>query len=284
LDYIFLSDHDTTVNHLQTWKLAQKRNTPFIPAIEISPSWGHFNAYPLQLGRTWDVDTSAAKVQTLFDTARDMGAEIIGVNHPFIKYGYFTNLENNSTQGGFDPRFDLIELNGAVDYQKAVQKAWSLWNKGWPTYLQAGTDAHDVMLESEISGSMRTMAHIPGAVTVDNLVEAVSAGHSYATTGPLVYPQQAQFGETVVVPTGETVRLPFEAAAVQGLSSVELVRDGDVVETMEFDDSVQRAEVTFDFRVAEDGWAALVVTDSEENTAYTNPIWLQAREYTALAK
>ena len=284
LDFLFLSDHDTTVNHVQVWKLAQKRGVPFVPAIEISPSWGHFNAYPLQLGLPWTVDTSQADVQTLFAAARDMGAEVIGVNHPFIKYGYFTNLANNSTQGGFEPGFDLIELNGAVDYEKALHKAWSLWDKGWETYLQGGTDAHDVMLEKEISGSMRTMAYIPGAVTVDNLIRAVQAGHSYATTGPLVYPNGLLFGDTLTVQPGEKVHLAFEAVAAQGLSQVDLVRNGEVTDTMSWENTPLRSDFVFDLQVSEDGWASLVVTDQNGNAAYTNPIWLKVREYTADAE
>ncbi len=284
LDFIFLSDHDTTINHFQVWELAKRRGMPFVPAIEISPSWGHFNAYPLQLGLPWTEDTSQADVQTLFATARDMGAKVIGVNHPFIKYGYFENLEKNSTQGGFHPGFDLIELNGAVDYEKALHKAWAMWNKGWDTYLQAGTDAHDVMLEKEISGSMRTMAYIPGAVTVENLVQAVQAGHSYATTGPLVYPQGPLFGETLVVKPGCSLQLPFEVAAAQGLEQAEIIHNGKIAQTVSFEDNPQRAGLSLDLDISEDGWVALVVKDKEGDAAYTNPIWFDVRNYFAAKK
>jgi len=284
LDALFLSDHDTTINHVQVWKLAGNRNMPFIPALEISPSWGHFNAYPLQLGLPWTVDTSQADVHTLFAAAREMGAEVIGVNHPFIKYGYFENLESNTTAGGFDPGFDLIELNGDVDFEKALHKAWALWSQGWETYLQAGTDAHDVMLEKEISGSMRTMIHTQGEVTVDKLVAAVKAGHSYATTGPLVYPLDMSFGETVIAQPGDNVHMSFEAVSAQGLDKVELIRNGEVAETVSFDHKPQRTDFAFDLEVQDDGWAALVITDQEGNAAYTNPIWLDVREYTAQAE
>jgi hypothetical protein len=280
LDYIFLSDHDTTVNHALVRELAAKRNAPFIPGIEISPSWGHFNAYPLQLGLSWDVDTSQADVHTMFAKARALGAQIIGVNHPFIKYGYFHNLEQNSTQGGWNPNFDLIELNGDVDYEQALHKAWSEWNKGWDTYLQAGTDAHDVMLEDEVSGSMRTMAWIQGAPTVDNLVQAVKSGHSYATTGPLVYPQGPIFGDTVKVKPGEAVQLSFELAAAQGLSHVDIIQAGQVENTISFEEAPQREEISLDVNVDSDSWVALVVYDQEENAAYTNPVWMDVREYT----
>lgn len=284
LDFIFLSDHDTTVNHKTIRSLAGKRGVPFIPGIEISPSWGHFNAYPLQLGLPWTVDTSNADVHTLFEAARELGTELIGVNHPFIKYGYFYNLDQNSTKGGFNPRFNLIELNGNVDYEQALHMAWSLWNKGWDTYLQAGTDAHDIMLEDEISGSMRMMVHIQGAPTVNNLIAGLKAGNGYATTGPLLYPNGPLFGETLVVKKGENISLPFEAVAAQGLAKIDLIRQGEVVETVEFDKALQRQDFAFDLTVQEDTWVALVVKDKDENTAYTNPIWLDVRDYSPNAE
>jgi hypothetical protein len=40
----------------------------------------------------------------------------------------------------------------------------------------------------------------------------------------------------------------------------------------------------FEFQVAEDGWAALLVTDKDGNSAYTNPVWFNVREYTAGAE
>ena len=51
LDVLFVSDHDSTANHAALRAIAAARAVPFIPGIELSPSWGHFNAYPLTRGR-----------------------------------------------------------------------------------------------------------------------------------------------------------------------------------------------------------------------------------------
>jgi len=50
LDLLFVSDHDSTVNLPVLQQIASSRGVSFIPGIELSPSWGHFNAYPLAAG------------------------------------------------------------------------------------------------------------------------------------------------------------------------------------------------------------------------------------------
>ena len=52
LDLLFVSDHDSTANHAPLQQIADRRGMPFIPSLELSPSWGHFNAWPLQPGQT----------------------------------------------------------------------------------------------------------------------------------------------------------------------------------------------------------------------------------------
>ncbi len=50
LDLLFVSDHDSTANHVPLQRIADRRGVPFIASLELSPSWGHFNAWPLQRG------------------------------------------------------------------------------------------------------------------------------------------------------------------------------------------------------------------------------------------
>ena len=51
LNLLFVSDHDSTANHAALARIAGARHVAFIPGIELSPSWGHFNAYPLKSRR-----------------------------------------------------------------------------------------------------------------------------------------------------------------------------------------------------------------------------------------
>ena len=69
LDLLFVSDHDSTVNHLRLQAIADRRGIPFIPSVEMSTSWAHFNAYPVALGQPLAIDTGATTIQTAVDHA-----------------------------------------------------------------------------------------------------------------------------------------------------------------------------------------------------------------------
>ena len=127
LDVLFVSDHDSTANLSALEDIARARGVAFIPGIELSPSWGHFNAYPIAPGARLAIDTSTAPVGEVFAEARREGAIAVQVNHPFIPYGYFASFEAGVAPGGFNPGFDLIEINSAVpnDDPKVLGRIWS---------------------------------------------------------------------------------------------------------------------------------------------------------------
>ena len=142
LDVLFVSDHDSTVNHEALAEIAEARGVPFIPSVELSPSWGHFNAYPLDLGKPLEIDITTATAREVFDEARRLGADAIQSNHPFIPYSYLANLEAGAVPGGFAPDFDLLEMNGPEDDAAVFERAGALWDEGHRYYLTAGSDAH----------------------------------------------------------------------------------------------------------------------------------------------
>ena len=86
--------------------------------------------------------------------------------------------------GGFNPAFDLIEINAAApeDDDKVLHTLWTFWNGGHHYFLGAGTDTHDVW--NSHSGYVRTFAHVDGALTAASFARALQAGHAYVTKGP----------------------------------------------------------------------------------------------------
>lgn len=274
LDLLFVSDHDSTANHLALDRIARRRGVPFIPAIELSPSWGHFNAYPLTLGARLGVDTTTATVDELFRDARRMGANVLQANHPFLLYGYLASLGSQTVPGGFNPGFDLLEINAGRpnDDVKVLGALWRLWNAGHRVYLTAGTDTHDVW--NERSGRVRMFAHLHGAPTPAAFAAAVREGHAYASFGPLIFPS-VMFGDTLKVKPGASFTLGFDLKSVKGLSKVELIGGGAVVRT-ETIESAAVQELHLDFPLTEGAarWYALTVRDRDGNKAYTNPIWV----------
>ncbi len=274
LDLLFVSDHDSLANLVPLQRIAQRRGVPFIPGVELSPSWGHFNAYPIDAGKSLAIDTGTATVDAIFAEARRLGATIVQVNHPLIAYGYFTSLAAGQAPGGFNPAFDLVEINATESATDGAvyERMWQFWNECKHYYLGAGTDTHDVW--NLRSGRLRAYAHIPGTLTTASYVAALRAGHAYVSYGPLIYPA-VDFGDTLTVPAQSEFHLAFSFESLAGISSVELVSAGNSVERKSFDHAPLRTRVDFALRAERPGWYALVVEDAQGRKAYSNPIWVE---------
>ena len=274
LDLLFVSDHDSTANHAAMQAIATARGIPFIPGIELSPSWGHFNAYPLRLGVQLNLDTSTAAVDEIFREARRAGATVVQVNHPFIPFGYLTSVKNGVAPGGFNAGFDLLEINSSQsqDDGKVLAKLWELWNSGQHDYLSAGSDTHDVW--NEQSGRVRAFAHVEGTLSPEAFAEALKAGHAYVSYGPLVYPS-VMFGSDMAVRAGEPFQLVFEVASTAGISKVELINGGSVQDRRELPETPQTASVAFTLTTDHAGWYSLDVEDHAGRRAYSDPIWVK---------
>jgi hypothetical protein len=255
--------------------IADRRGMAFIPGIELSASWGHFNAYPLLPGQQLNIDTGTATIDEIIKEGRRQGATVVQVNHPFIPYGYFTSVSAGVAPGGFNPGFDLIEINAAApaDDVKVLQTLWNFWNAGHRYYLTAGTDTHDVWRDE--SGAVRTFAHIDGAVTATAFAQALKEGHGYVTFGPLVFPS-VMFGDELKVKPDESFTLGFDLKSVAGVKQAELIGAGVVLKTETFPNAPREVRVDFPLTTQRPTWYALIVEDSQGHKAYTDPIWVDA--------
>jgi hypothetical protein len=277
LDLLFVSDHDSTVNHPALQAIADRRGIAFIPSIELSASWGHFNAYPLLPGQHLAIDTGTATIDDIIKEGRRQGASVVQVNHPFIPYGYFTSVKAGVAPGGFNPAFDLIEINAGApdDDVKVLQTLWNFWNAGHRYYLSAGTDTHDVWRDE--SGAVRAFAYIDGAVTAAAFAQALKEGHGYVTRGPLIFPSVI-FGDELKVKPGQPFALGFDLKSVAGLKQAELIGGGVVLKTETFADAPHEVHLDFPLTTRSATWYALIVGDSQGRKAYTDPIWVDAVE------
>ena len=163
LNLLFVSDHDSTVNHAALRQIAAARGVAFIPGDRAVPVLGPLQRLPADCrapaGRSTPVRPSVTDVLA---EARREGALIVQVNHPFIPYGYFSSVAAGVAPGGFNPGFDLVEINSNVpkDDPKVLSRMWEFWNAGQHYYLSGGSDTHDVW--NEQSGLIRTFVHLAG--------------------------------------------------------------------------------------------------------------------------
>ena len=273
LDLLFVSDHDSTVNLPVLQQIASARGVSFIPGIELSPSWGHFNAYPLTAGARLAIDTSTATIDMILKEARRNGATVVQVNHPFNPYGYFASLKAAVAPGGFNPGFDLMEINSSVpnDDRKVLAKLWEFWNAGRRYYIAAGSDTHDVW--NDQSGRVRTFVHLDGQVTPQAFAQALKAGHAYVSYGPLIFPS-VMFGTEMQVGSGEPFTLAFDLASVAGLGKAALISAGNLEVSRAFADAPLQTHVDFTLSTNHPGWYALEVEDQRGRKAYTDPVWV----------
>jgi hypothetical protein len=215
-------------------------------------------------------------IHSIIKDARRMGATAVASNHPYIPYGYLSSLEKNTAPGGFDPSIDLIEINSEVDYMKAVEKARQLWSEGLPYYYTAGSDTHDVW--NETSGHNRMFVYTASKPDAKAFAQAMKNGRSYASFGPVIYPKNVMFGDTLKLAANQSQSIRFDLLSVNGLKSVQLIGNEGVITEQTL--SGDKASVVFDVP-QKSGWVSLVVEDKQANKAFSNPIWLKMVDKTS---
>jgi hypothetical protein len=272
LDVLFVSDHDSTVNHKVLQDIADAHGVPFIASIELSPSWGHFNAYPIKLGAPMTLEMNKATVQEVFAEAHRMGAALIEVNHPYNPgEGYLASLDRGVASGGFDPDFDFLEINGAEPDkdERTLAAAWKFWNDGKRYYLAAGSDTHDVW--NDRSGDARVYVHVDGPLTAASFLDGLKRGHAFVSHGPLVFSDPI-FGTTATL-QGGSVGLTFRLESVAGLKRATVISQGRPVKVVDY--SAGETSSRIDFSAIAAGFYAITVEDAVGNTAYSDPIWVE---------
>lgn len=270
LDLTFLSDHDSSKNHQLMQSLSAKRGRIFIPSMEISASWGHFNAFPIEINASLSVDPGVDDIHMILEDARKMGAIAVASNHPYIPYGYLNSLEKGTAPGGFNPTIDLLEINSEVDNKKVIAKARALWSEGLPYYYTAGSDTHDVW--NETTGHNRMFVYTGSKPTAKSFTQAMKNGRSYVSFGPVIYPQNVMFGDTLKLAADQKQHITFELLSVNGLKSVKLMSSKGIEKEIML--AGEKQTINFDVP-HRNGWLALVVEDSNSNKAYSNPVWLK---------
>ncbi len=164
-----------------------------------SPSYGHFNAWPLVPGGE-PLPYEGVTPQQLFDGARrDPGVQIVQVNHPSFGPGgdqYFDvyGLDPNTgvpEDAGFSFDFDAIEvMNGTFTDQGLLNfRSWlTLQRIGRRITATGNSDSHHIVFREPgyPRNFVRSDAGTMEAVDESKLVDAVLQGRTFVTYGPIV--------------------------------------------------------------------------------------------------
>ena len=162
---------------------------------------------------------------------------------------------------GIPCAIDLLAMEGAHNQlERKLRDLHRLWNLGFRPIVTASTDFHVDQGRQPI-GAVRTYVR-SGVLDLPAVAQAYRAGHTFATSGPLLDLRVAGAGpgEEVSLPNrGERVQVEVEAVSIGQLDRVEIVVNGRVFQAFT---SAQSHRIT--------GTCQVVAEDS---------FWITARAY-----
>jgi hypothetical protein len=187
---------------------------------------------------------------------------------------------------------------GKVDAFEVAGLTWCSWeDPEWYSLLNGGLRVTFVGASNKDSnlstlGYMRTYAHLaPGApLTYANWIEAVRAGRTFVTNGPLLSftVNDQEPGATIQVPpAGQTVRIRAEAQCVEEFDRIDVMVNGKVVASEAPTGPPYRAAVEMGLPMQASGWLATrcwgtremnLLLSGERPGAHTSPVYVRVAE------
>jgi hypothetical protein len=267
-----------------------------------SPSYGHFNAWPLARGSA-PLPFEALDPEALFAAARQgPDREIVQVNHPSIPdWGnqYFDVYAVNVHTGeprepGFSWSFDALEVfNGRYLEQGLVTlETWMrMLNRGRVITATGNSDSHHLVFAEPgyPRNFVRCDAAGPAGADEAELVEAVRRGAVSVSYGPFLTfdVNGAGPGELVGAPSGDVaLRARVQCASWLEVDEVRVYANGHLRAARSVDfatDGPQDERLSFQDRPAEDAWYVAVAEGDGDLSpvrrgtgfrpfAFTNPV------------
>ncbi len=164
---------------------------------------------------------------------------------------------------------------------------YRLLNAGFRLPASGGTDNFSDVWRDPPPGSDRTFAHVTGPLTMRSWLDAVKHGHTFMSTGPLIFldVNGHQPGDEIAVaasaPTVVTVKA--EALSITPLDSLQIVVNGEVVQTVPAKGAANPFDLTFlgPIMLPQGGWVAARVIGPHSDYvgddfafAHTSPVYV----------
>jgi hypothetical protein len=127
-------------------------------------------------------------------------------------------------------------------------------------------------------GNARFYTYVGGPLTFDSWLAAVKAGHTFVTTGPMVFltVNGKMPGDTIDVPSQSVLRISAEAIGQESqvpLASLEIIGNGQVLTRVE-GGNAPRLTKQFDIPVSRGMWIAAKATAGTAQAAHTTPVYV----------
>jgi len=186
----------------------------------------------------------------------------------------------------------------ASDYSDEIasdEMYFRLLNAGFRLPATAGTDNFSDVWRDPPPGTDRAYVHVRGPLTLGNWYAGIRAGHSFASTGPLLFltVNGREMGDQITLAAGApaALRVTADARSITPMGRLEIIVNGHVVDSVMAGDS---SHLAFDAPVAvpQGGWIAARVLGPPsryvgDNYAFaqTTPVYVvrDGRRYTSPA-
>jgi hypothetical protein len=211
----------------------------------------------------------------LFDRVHDLGG-ITGFAHQAISFHGYRGMALNTLRG----KTDFLELA-----QFCVQEGplptehyYRYLDLGYKLTALAGSDFPWCGTEFAQIGNARFYAYTGGALTFERWLAAVQAGHTFVTTGPMLFltVNGKIPGDVVDVPRGSKLRVTAETLGVAGqvpLESLEVVAHGKVIGKATRANP-GRMTIEVDVPVEHGVWIAARAQAGKGQMAHTTPVYV----------
>lgn len=229
---------------------------------------------------------------TIADLAHAQGA-LVGYVHPFDPGGEANSYSTHEVAvDAALGNLDYYEVVGFADFHTSAAIWYRLLNLGFRIAAAGGTDAmaNYASLRGPV-GLNRTYALVESeagaspAERRDAWLAALGAGRSFATNGPLLTftVDGMQPGGDIALPAGRgTVNWQAAMTSIAQVDHVEIVRNGEVVATVELDENGRAANGSGEIAIDQSGWIVLRAWSEEDRPeildlypyATTSPVYV----------
>jgi len=180
-------------------------------------------------------------------------------------------------------KIDSLDIN----WGEATLSVWyRLLNCGFRLPASAGTDCFLNRIRSRLPGSDRAYVKIDGPFSYAAWIQNLRKGRSFVTNGPILEFSLGgkHLGETLYLPSADTVSVHASALARSPLSRVELVCNGSVLASGSLASGGLSGTIQQSVRIEKSGWLSFRAYGDDQGQAHTGAIYVEVAGKPAASK